>query len=117
MQGFWKRLSAKAETEPPAPHNRQTSNPPRPISTSVADQGGDAVIPNLAWLTSLREVGFELDQTGLAQLYDKYGYLVHRRCLAMLQNREDAEDALQDVFLRVRKYGTSHQSQSLLGWL
>jgi RNA polymerase sigma-70 factor (ECF subfamily) len=35
----------------------------------------------------------------------------------MLQNREDAEDALQEVFLRVQKYGTSHQSQSMLAWL
>ena len=58
-----------------------------------------------------------MDQTGLARLYEKYGYLVHRRCLAMLQNREDAEDALQEVFLRVQRYGTSLQSQSLLAWL
>jgi RNA polymerase sigma-70 factor (ECF subfamily) len=65
------------------------------------------MIFNLAWLTS----------SGLAQLYEKYGYLVHRRCLAMLQNREDAEDALQEVFLRVQKYGTLHRSQSMLAWL
>jgi len=69
------------------------------------------MIHNLAWLTS------ELDQTGLAQLYERYGYLVYRRSLAMLQNREDAEDALQEVFLRVQKYGSSHQGQSMLAWL
>src|SRR5262252_3623695 len=103
MQGFWKELSEPAEH--PAPFSSAAvgkprlgalltpakSNSPRPISASVADQAGGAMIHNLAWLTS------ELDQTGLAQLYERYGYLVYRRSLAMLQNREDAEDALQEV--------------------
>jgi RNA polymerase sigma-70 factor (ECF subfamily) len=75
------------------------------------------MIPDFAWVKSLREVGFATDQPRLVQLYEKYGYIVHRRCLAMLQNREDAEDALQEVFFRVQKYGTSPQRQSILAWL
>ena len=50
------------------------------------------------------------------ELYDRYGYLVHRRCLALLGNATDANDALQETFLRVMKYGPA-QVDSTLAWL
>jgi RNA polymerase sigma factor (sigma-70 family) len=52
----------------------------------------------------------------LARLYEQYGYLVYRRCLALLGNAADAEDALQETFLRVRRYDAS-PSTSPLAWL
>lgn len=53
----------------------------------------------------------------LTALYQQYGYFVHRRCTALLGSSTDAEDALQEVFLRVRKYGRPEATGSDLGWL
>ncbi len=52
----------------------------------------------------------------LGQLYASHGYLVHRRCQAILGNQQDADDALQEVFLRVGRYPPV-QVESILGWL
>ena len=46
-----------------------------------------------------------MDDAQLAPLYERYGYLVHRRCLQLVRRPEDAEDALQETFLRVKRYG------------
>ena len=46
-----------------------------------------------------------MDDAQLARLYEQYGYLVHRRCLQLVRRPEDAEDALQETFLRVKRYG------------
>jgi RNA polymerase sigma factor (sigma-70 family) len=43
------------------------------------------------------------DQVAIA--YEKYGHLVLRRCRIILRNQAQAEDALQDVYLRLMKYG------------
>jgi RNA polymerase sigma-70 factor (ECF subfamily) len=53
----------------------------------------------------------------LTQLYEQYGYLVHRRCAALLGNASDAEDALQETFLRVKRYGARPTTGSALSWL
>lgn len=58
-----------------------------------------------------------MTDTELAALYAQYGYLVHRRCLAIVRNRADAEDALQETFLRVRRYGNAQSTGSTLAWL
>lgn len=58
-----------------------------------------------------------LEQTELAELYERYGYLVHRRCLALLRNASDADDALQETFWRVQKYGRPRDAQATLAWL
>jgi RNA polymerase sigma-70 factor (ECF subfamily) len=52
----------------------------------------------------------------LTQLYQRYGYLVHRRCAALLGNGHDAEDALQETFLRVQRY-PPREVRSMHGWL
>jgi len=57
-----------------------------------------------------------LADDALTKLYEQYGYLVHRRCLALVRNPADAEDALQETFLRVRRYGTQ-PTGSTLAWL
>lgn len=58
-----------------------------------------------------------MEAAELAQLYEKYGYLVHRRCLALLRDRGDADDALQEVFLRVQRYHKPEDGAPTLGWL
>jgi RNA polymerase sigma-70 factor (ECF subfamily) len=58
-----------------------------------------------------------VEDSELGQLYEKYGYLVHRRCLALMQNRAGADDALQDVFVRVQRYHRSQVGPAVLPWL
>lgn len=66
-----------------------------------------------------------MDDALLAQLYERYGYLVHRRCLALVRTPADAEDALQETFLRAKRYGRTRPGAaggdagggSTLAWL
>lgn len=59
-----------------------------------------------------------MDDTQLADLYTRYGYLVHRRCLQLLRNPADAEDALQETFLRLKRLDASpSEAGSTLAWL
>jgi RNA polymerase sigma-70 factor, ECF subfamily len=59
-----------------------------------------------------------VEEPELARLYEQYGYYVHRRCLALLRSASDADDATQEVFLRVQRYhSTSTAGASRLGWL
>jgi RNA polymerase sigma-70 factor (ECF subfamily) len=59
-----------------------------------------------------------MDDAQLADLYTRYGYLVHRRCLHLLRRPEDAEDALQETFLRLKRLGaTPTEGGSTLAWL
>ena len=52
----------------------------------------------------------------LREMYEQMGYLVHRRCLGILGNAADANDALQDTFMRALKYPPK-TLESKLGWL
>lgn len=59
-----------------------------------------------------------MDDAQLADLYTRYGYLVHRRCRQILQRDADAEDGLQETFLRVKRLGaTPDDGGSTLAWL
>jgi RNA polymerase sigma-70 factor, ECF subfamily len=58
-----------------------------------------------------------MDDAWLGRLYEQYGYLVHRRCLHLVRRPEDAEDALQETFLRARRYGPPRDGGSTLAWL
>ncbi len=57
-----------------------------------------------------------LSDTELTKLYEQYGFLVHRRCVGLLRNAADAEDALQETFLRAKRFG-SRPTGSGLSWL
>lgn len=46
-----------------------------------------------------------MSEPQLERLYRQYGYAVHRRCLQHLRDPVEADDALQEVFLRVHRYG------------
>ena len=53
----------------------------------------------------------------LAQLYERYGQLVHRRCQRLLGSSADADDALHDVFLRAQRSAPPRVEGSTLVWL
>jgi RNA polymerase sigma factor (sigma-70 family) len=53
----------------------------------------------------------------LGQLYARYGAFVHRRCRALLGTDSDANDALQETFVRVRRYPPGAEVKALLPWL
>jgi RNA polymerase sigma-70 factor (ECF subfamily) len=56
-----------------------------------------------------------MDDASLAQLYEKYGALVFRRCERLLGHASDAEDAMHDVFLRAHRVSTPERSTLI--WL
>jgi len=54
----------------------------------------------------------------IEELYDRYAHLIYNRCLAILGNRSDAEDALQEVFVRVMKAAKDFRGESSpMTWL
>jgi RNA polymerase sigma-70 factor (ECF subfamily) len=53
----------------------------------------------------------------LEALYSSYGFAVQQRCLRLLRDRAEADDAVQEVFLRVQRYGGPKTEASTLAWL
>ena len=54
----------------------------------------------------------------VAQAYRQYGHLVLQRCRVLLRNNDQASDAMQDVFVRLMRYGSNFQSsESPVRWL
>ena len=51
------------------------------------------------------------------KLFRDYGYSVHQRCLRRLGSVQEADDALQDVFVRVLRYRQSFNGDRPLAWL
>lgn len=58
-----------------------------------------------------------MESKAVQELYERYGYAVHRRCLRLLGSRAEADDALQAVFVRVMRWGGLQQSEAPLPWL
>lgn len=58
-----------------------------------------------------------VDRAEIEQLYAEYGYAVHRRCQRILVSSAEADDAVQEVFIRVMRYGTPRGSGVILAWL
>lgn len=58
-----------------------------------------------------------MDDAELTELYTRYGFLVHRRCAALVRVPADAEDAVQETFLRARRYGEKRPPTNALSWL
>jgi RNA polymerase sigma-70 factor (ECF subfamily) len=50
-------------------------------------------------------------------LYERFGASVFARCSRLLRSRAAAEDVLQDVFVRVIRYGHGFRGGSTLSWL
>ena len=60
---------------------------------NASDRNGQLL--NLSFLGSNKQ-----EPTDFETLYNRYGEMLFRLCFSMLRSREDAEDAVQDVFLK-----------------
>lgn len=52
------------------------------------------------------------DRNALGVLFDRHHVAVYRQCLGLTANRQDAEDLVQDVFLRVSRYASSFKGDA-----
>ena len=60
----------------------------------------------------------KLTEREVGAAYECYGHLVLRRCRAILRDDDLAQDALQEVFVRLMRYGGKFkQADSPLRWL
>jgi RNA polymerase sigma-70 factor, ECF subfamily len=58
------------------------------------------------------------NSNGLSQLYERYHERVLRYCVRLLSDRQQAEDIVQNVFLKVLTSGHAiRQGQSIQSWL
>lgn len=57
-----------------------------------------------------------MDDATLHQLYERFGYLVYRRCRALLGQHADAEDAMHEVFVRAHRH-EPNLAEGPLAWL
>jgi RNA polymerase sigma-70 factor, ECF subfamily len=54
----------------------------------------------------------------VAEVYERYGHLILRRCRGILRDSALAEDAMQEVFVKVMRYGKELQNADApLRWL
>ena len=59
-----------------------------------------------------------LSNAEVAEVYERYGHLVLRRCRVVTRSDALADDALQEVFVKVMRYGASlREADSPLRWL
>jgi RNA polymerase sigma factor (sigma-70 family) len=60
----------------------------------------------------------ELTEAEIAAIYEQYGAVLLRRCRRLLGERQAAEDALHEAFVKIWRYGASYRgATSRLGWL
>jgi RNA polymerase sigma-70 factor (ECF subfamily) len=60
----------------------------------------------------------EVSREEVAEVYRQHGYLLQERCRRILRDPGLAEDALQQTFIRLLRYGKSYrESPSRLFWL
>lgn len=52
------------------------------------------------------------DSLDIPALYRRYGDLVYGRCRTLLRNDADAQDALQEVFLKLHRYRDSFRGEA-----
>ena len=73
------------------------------------------------WCFQLVEKGIEplaANPPQLAELYDRYGYLVFRRAVMFLGSEAEAEDACQDVFIKAMRSLDGFRGESAVStWL
>jgi RNA polymerase sigma-70 factor (ECF subfamily) len=72
-----------------------------------------------AWLADLVRGMAARDQDALARLYDATSPLVNGLMLRMLRDKEDAEEALLDVYMKAWKYAGSYapERSGVQAWL
>ena len=73
---------------------------------------------SLAWVPRYHARVGALDAKAVRQLFEQHGPMVYRRALRILGNAADAEEALQEVFIRVMRGAEGFESRSeITTWL
>lgn len=90
---------------------------PRPSDGSAAAVTSDAASSQQLLARLERVVAH--DMTALGELFAEYGDLVYRTALRLTRHRADAEDATQDVFLRLpaAASGFTGTAANFPGWI
>jgi RNA polymerase sigma-70 factor (ECF subfamily) len=59
-----------------------------------------------------------MDPLKTKELYEKYGFLIYGRCIRILGSKEDAQDAMHDIFLKmVEKYDSFNNREHIVPWI
>lgn len=59
-----------------------------------------------------------LTRDELTDLYRRYGFLLHRRCTTLLRDKAGADDAMQEVFVKLLRSGAGVRNAAKpLSWL
>jgi RNA polymerase sigma-70 factor, ECF subfamily len=60
-----------------------------------------------------------VNEQHLAAIYKRWGPVVYRRCLRVLDDREEARDATQQVFIQLLRHGDRFESDpdAVIAWL
>jgi RNA polymerase sigma-70 factor (ECF subfamily) len=59
-----------------------------------------------------------MNEQEIQQVYEKYGFMIHGRCLRLLGSSEDARDAMQVVFMQLlQKYDTIRDKTQVVPWI
>lgn len=85
----------------------------RGVLAIAVDDAAGADTPAARPLRSLPETPSRVaDSLDIPALYRRYGDLVLGRCRTILQNDADAQDAMQEVFLKVHRFSASFRGDS-----
>lgn len=82
--------------------------------------GRSAVDPDRSGqnLSSTHGAREQLARQDVASLYQRYGFQVERRCKRILSDPTEAEDAVQDVFIRLIRHGGAFRGDAeWMTWL
>jgi RNA polymerase sigma-70 factor (ECF subfamily) len=72
----------------------------------------------LSGITGKQNRGRRLSSKELGEVYRQKGVLVLRRCKTILHEKAEAEDVLQEVFIRLMRYGQFEKAEEVpLAWL
>lgn len=58
-----------------------------------------------------------MEQGKIRELYERYAFVIYGRCLNILGGREEAEDAMHEVFVKFMDHFDALQEGSRVAWL
>lgn len=60
----------------------------------------------------------DMEKLTAKELYEKYGFLIYKRCLALLKSEQEAKDGLQDVSLKlIKQYPKFEDPEHVVPWI
>lgn len=114
---------SRRETSLPSssePGNTMAPNrPANPAKVSTPDRGGSIVSESVEHDIALLARVARQESEALAELYDRFSPILFGLACRMLNSEAEAEDVLQDVFLKIWEKGASYDSRlgTPIAWL